>query len=128
MISSGPLLSTTAPSGQARETGISFFNVHIMTPETERTTHYFFASTRDFAVEDGTLNDQIATARGSIFASEDEPMIEAQQNRIGDASFWDLAPVLMRIDDAPVRARRQLDKLIAREAAEESARGLVHER
>jgi vanillate O-demethylase monooxygenase subunit len=90
-------------------------NVHIMTPETARSTHYFFASTRNFARDDSELNDNIAQFRAEIFMTEDEPMIAAQQARMGDQDFWSLSPALLRIDEGGVRVRRRMEKLIATE-------------
>lgn len=92
-------------------------NVHIITPETSRTTHYFFATTRDFAIDDAQFNERFAETRSRIFSSEDEPMIHAQQERMGDKDFWELDPVLLRIDEGPVRVRRKLAQMIDAEKA-----------
>ena len=43
-------------------------------------------------------------------------MIEAQQQRMGDADFWDLQPQLLRIDEPSVRVRRKLAQMIQAEA------------
>lgn len=111
------------PTGEDRDgphNNMNTMNVHIMTPETSLTTHYFFASTRDFAVEDGAFNTQFAETRNTIFSTEDEPMIQAQQQRMGDADFWELQPQLLRIDEGSVRVRRKLSQMIAAEAETES--------
>jgi phenylpropionate dioxygenase-like ring-hydroxylating dioxygenase large terminal subunit len=102
-------------AGEARSNGKSSHNVHIMTPETAGSTHYFYAATRNYDVGDLQLNARIAQMRDRIFATEDEPMIAGQQTSMGDANFWDLKPALMRIDEGPVRARRILARLIAAE-------------
>ena len=44
-------------------------------------------------------------------------MIEAQQKNLGQRSFNDLKPVLLKSDEAATRARRMLDARIAAEAA-----------
>ena len=90
-----------------------------MTPETQETTHYFFAATRDFAVDDPELNARIAAGRVKIFSEEDLPMIEAQQNRMNGQEFWSLKPALLRSDEGAVRARRKLDEMIRKEAEQE---------
>lgn len=110
------LVSGAVPAGTDRRNGGNSINVHIMTPETARTTHYFFASTRDFALDDAELNERTRVVRAQIFATEDEPMIAAQQERMGDADFWALRPALLRIDKAAVMVRRRMDALIAAEA------------
>ena len=89
---------------------------HIFTPETEGTTHYFYSITRNFAPEDPALNDMIAEARDRIFQTEDKPMIGRVHARMEGQDFWDLKPLLLRIDEGGVQVRRRLEKLIEDEA------------
>ena len=110
------LVSGAVAPGRSREGALNVDNVHILTPETARSTHYFFASTRNFGVADPDLNEQIRVMRAKIFATEDEPMIAAQQERIGDADFWSLRPALLRTDEGAVKVRRRMDAMIAAEA------------
>lgn len=103
------------PAGEARDgphNNMNTMNLHIMTPETGRTTHYFFATTRDFAVDDAAFNESYAATRNRIFSTEDEPMIRAQQDRMGDKDFWEMRPRLLQIDEGSVRVRRKLERLI----------------
>ena len=109
------LIAATIEPGQLPAEGYANTNAHILTPETETTTHYFFAATRNYAVDDEALNQRIAETRARIFATEDKPMIEEVQRRMGDGDFWDLKPLLLPVDEASVRVRRRLDKLIAAE-------------
>ena len=83
-------------------------NPHILTPETEQTTHYFF--TRDHG-------DEAAAMARRVFLEEDEPMIRAQQAAMAGADFWDLHPVILPSDAAAIRARRRLMQLRREEAA-----------
>lgn len=106
------LRSGFVPTGTSKEGAGSFLNLHIMTPESVKKTHYFYASTRDFAVEDAALNTFYSQSRAEIFATEDKPMIEAQQGRLGDADFWSLDPILLRSDEGAIRVRRKLQKMI----------------
>ena len=109
------LISAIVESGRPIEEGYVNTNAHIMTPETETTTHYFFAATRNFLMDDDALNARLAGAREQIFLTEDKPMIELVQKRMGAADFWDLKPRLLPIDEASVRVRRKLRKLIEAE-------------
>lgn len=109
------LVNGAVPAGAPREQGGNAINVHILTPETQTTSHYFFASTRDYAIDDATLNEVLRKTRAQIFATEDEPMIGAQQSRIGEADFWSLKPALLKIDKGAVLVRRRMDALIAAE-------------
>lgn len=115
------LVNGAVPAGTPREAGGNVHNVHIFTPETRSTTHYFFASTRDFAVDDAALNEMTRQTRERIFSTEDEPMIAAQQERIGDRDFWSLKPALLKIDEGAVKVRRRMEALIAAEQAQSIA-------
>jgi len=110
------LVNGVVPTGTPRAEGGNAINVHILTPETLTTSHYFFASTRDFRRDDADYNEQLRVIRAQIFETEDEPMIAAQQARIGDNDFWVLRPALLKIDRGAVAVRRRMDTLIAAEA------------
>ena len=107
--------ATTGPTGTPRDRAGQMISAHIMTPETEHTTHYFFAQTRNFLIEDATLNARLGAALTAAFTNEDKPMIAAQQAVMGDRDFWEMDPLLLRIDEGGVRARRKLAKLIKSE-------------
>lgn len=89
--------------------------VHVVTPETETTTHYFFGNTRNFHTGDAPYNERIGSIIAGIFANEDKPMVEAQQSRMGTAELMSLKPVLLPIDSGAIRARRTLAALIQQE-------------
>jgi vanillate O-demethylase monooxygenase subunit len=109
------------PAGRPREEGIDTWNAHIVTPETARSTHYFYFNTRDFRVDDAEYNRKMADGLRHAFTTEDKPMIEAQQRRLGDADLFDRAPVLLATDQASTRARRVHARLVAAEEADVSA-------
>jgi len=106
------LRNGAVPAGTPRERGNNFLVAHIMTPETDTSTHYFFAATRDFARDDANVNARIAANRAAIFTKEDIPVIEAQQRRMGEQDFWALKPALLRSDEGAVRVRRRLAEMI----------------
>jgi phenylpropionate dioxygenase-like ring-hydroxylating dioxygenase large terminal subunit len=107
-------LSTVVES-QSGIAAQQFDNTHILTPETSSTSHYFFSSTRDFAVDDSALNEEIAATRRRIFQEEDEWICHGIQDRLEGSDFWSLRPSLLRTDAASVQMRRMLDRLIAAE-------------
>lgn len=111
------LTAATVAAGAPEDQALANRNAHILTPETATSSHYFYAATRNYGVEDADLNRRIATAREHIFGTEDKPMIELVQMRMGDADFWSLKPLLLPIDSAAVRVRRRLGKLIDTEQA-----------
>jgi phenylpropionate dioxygenase-like ring-hydroxylating dioxygenase large terminal subunit len=114
------LYSGATLAGRPRSDGREAPGVHFFTPETEKTTHYWYAMCCPKAL--GPQAQEIAqrqteAVRGP-FVSEDLPVVEGQQAMIGDADFMSLKPVLMPGDAAAVKARRVLEKLIAAEESE----------
>lgn len=109
------LINRITPSGGAADQAIEVDNFHIVTPETATTTHYFFASTRNFGQHDAALNDKIAQTRLRVFSTEDNPMIEAQQALLGGDDLLGMQPLLLPIDSGMVQARRILGALIRAE-------------
>lgn len=96
--------------------GISIPTAHLLTPETETTTHYFWAMARDFRLADEALSGELREIGISIFNNEDKPMIEAQQTVVGEADdFLSLKPVLLATDGPSVQARRIVLRLLREE-------------
>jgi vanillate O-demethylase monooxygenase subunit len=108
------------PTGSERSSGTGYYGIHILTPESERSTLYFFTSVRwnpmTDAVRDAEIRDTLSTSRREVFLTQDTPIIEAQQRRIDQAGVT-LRPALVSIDAGPVRFGKILDTLIADEAA-----------
>ena len=101
------LLDTGAtPVDQPRQHGPSAPSSHWLTPETETTTHYFWAAARDRHVGNTEMSTQIAAGFDAAFRNEDEPMIEACQRRMGTTDLMSLKPVLLPTDGPSIRARR----------------------
>ncbi len=62
------------------ENRITINHDHVMTPETETSSHYFFAFTRDLALDGGYPNDEdMRREQETTILTEDIPMVEAQQ-------------------------------------------------
>ena len=85
-----------------------------MTPETAKTTHYFWATTRDFQIGDAGVTAFIHQVTQRAF-EEDVAILALQQRTIDlDPS----APCVSTSNDAAaVAARRMMDELIAAESA-----------
>jgi vanillate O-demethylase monooxygenase subunit len=92
--------------GRPVEEGLSIPTSHLLTPETELTTHYFWAMSRDFRQDDAKLSADLLRVGVSVFDDEDKPVIEAQQQIIGTRELMSLNPVLLQTDGPAVRARR----------------------
>ena len=104
----------TAP-GNSREDGPHSVNLHLMTPQDDRNTHYFYANTRTFEAENQGLNEFIQQMLIGVFADEDKPMVEGQQMRMERTDLLNMNPVLLSIDAGAIRCRRVLKRLIASE-------------
>ncbi len=102
--------------GEPKEKGTGYFALHLLTPETERTTHYHYSAARWNVLTEGdeknqAIREKIFEMRTFAFAEQDVPVIEAQQ-KLMDQSRDTLKPVLLAIDAGPTRYRRVLEKLI----------------
>jgi len=111
------LRTGATPTGTQREEGIDTWNAHIMTPETDVSTHYFYVNARNYRIDDADFNAIMAAGLKAAFEAEDKPMIEAQQRRLGDRELFELSPKLLPIDNGSTRARRIYDRLLAAERA-----------
>jgi len=101
--------------GQPVSEGPSMPSAHLLTPETDRTTHYFWAAARDSLRDDPELSEQIRAGIDSAFRNEDGPMIAACQERMGTTDLMSLQPLLLKSDSGAVNARRVLAKLLEAE-------------
>ena len=113
------LISGVCLPGAAQESGSGYHAVHLLTPETDRTTHYFFTAVRFGVFSKGdelnkTIQEKVAATRRFAFEEQDAPVIEAQQHNI-DSSQTAVAPVILAIDVGPVRYKQVLKKLIGAE-------------
>ena len=108
------LHSGATPTGSAREQGVWLSAYHCMTPETEKSTHYFYGIRRNYCV-DPEMNKMIAGLTRTAFSTEDKPIIEAVQRYMGNADLWSLNPAILSSDVGAVRVRRATEKLLRAE-------------
>lgn len=114
------LLTGICEIGAPWESGTGLHALHMLTPETARSTHYFFTAVRfGLRTTDPALNreiqERIAAQRRYAFEVEDAPVIEAQQRRIESATR-PLSPVVLSVDAGTVRFRQAIARLEAAEA------------
>ncbi len=106
---------------QPRESGVHIPQLHIVTPETALTSHYFFVNGRNRRQDEPEVDQAMLAFFDLAFGQQDEPMIEMVQQNMGEATdIMDLDPILLATDAAPVSARRMLAALIAEEQAAEA--------
>lgn len=104
------------------EEGVFLPTLHLLVPENEERTHYFYAMGRNVELGNEELSAITAKMARHAFEEEDEPMIRACQEMMGTTDLFSLKPVVLKTDVAAVRARILIDKLIARESAGEAER------
>jgi vanillate O-demethylase monooxygenase subunit len=114
------LKTGVVPTGRPADEGTGFYAIHLLTPETDKTTHYFFTAARFNVLTEGEANNaairaNIAKMRLFAFAEQDAPVIEAQQRRI-DQAGGALRPTLLAIDAGPVQYRRILARMLREDA------------
>jgi phenylpropionate dioxygenase-like ring-hydroxylating dioxygenase large terminal subunit len=109
---------TGAPQGD-RSAGVNGFVLNTMTPETDRSCHYFWAFVRNYNLDDQRITTLIREGVSGVFA-EDEEVLAAQQRGIDDhpdKQFYNL-----NIDGGAMWARRLIDKMLAEESDDERYR------
>lgn len=111
-------LGVTAPTNNPgfafdEKEGFHFPSAHLLTPQDETTTLYFYAIARNFQVGDEAFSEKIRATFVQAFEHEDRPVIEAVQVRLNEdkSKSFKFADFTMG-DGAASRARRMIDKLL----------------
>ena len=104
-----------ALAGTPREAGLETKNIHFTTPETETSTHYFWAICRNFDIHNEKLDEEIRNGTEYAFVHQDQPLVEALQQVVGEQEFWSMKPALLQGDIGAVQVRRALDRMIEKE-------------
>ena len=108
---------TVTPTDRAAGWQTSTQTLHLFTPETEHSTHYFYVGSLPRKTADEQTADRFYMALSTAFLNEDKPMIDAQAKTIGRVDIMALKPALLASDKAAVLARRTLAQRIADEQA-----------
>lgn len=93
-------------------------SLHAFTPETPDTTHYIWATSRDYALGDAEFSAGLHAALSFAFEHEDLPVIRDAHRLMAGKDFWDMEPLVLSGDGGGIRARRLLQKMIKAEAKE----------
>lgn len=105
-------LAMTATGADA-EAGAVTRNCHLITPETEHSTHYLWFHSRNRLADDRDIDERTHSVISSAFMTEDEPMIAACQDYMEGREFFSLRPIYLATDKAGTTCRRIMEKLIA---------------
>jgi phenylpropionate dioxygenase-like ring-hydroxylating dioxygenase large terminal subunit len=108
-----PCFSVNFAGCKDAERRIDLMALSAPTPETGRTTHYFFGFVRNFGLRDPEMDKIFGVDMVTVF-NEDIPILEAQQRNLELTP--DAPRIDIKVDAAPLAARRMLQALIEREA------------
>lgn len=93
--------------------------MHLITPETATTSHYFWGVARQYQRDDHELTEYIRQQSSNTF-DEDAEILEIQQQAMGGASASSF-PVALKTDAGPIRARRMIQAIVDAERPQQVA-------
>jgi phenylpropionate dioxygenase-like ring-hydroxylating dioxygenase large terminal subunit len=105
---------TGAPEGHLAPEAMQFRATHIVTPEDERNSHYFWTYAHNFHIDNADFTRQLAGRIAEGF-EEDRQMIEAQQKVIDESG--DDAMAFILADNGLAFGRRLIEQKLAEEAS-----------
>lgn len=106
-----------APVGSSRAASINSRGTHILTPETEGSCHYFFGSSRNFALADPEIDEVLRAWQRQALNQEDKVIVEAIERRGSYARAHAIGPAMLSCDEAAVLVAREIARLGALEAS-----------
>jgi len=109
----GARTGTGAREGD-RSQGITMRNLNAITPETDTTTHYFWAQAHDFQIDDPTVTELLYRQVHTAFL-EDLGVLQAQQGNISMYNGGLPDQVDFNQDAGGLQARRIVDAILAQE-------------
>ena len=104
---------TVPPGNKNPNSGVRFFVLDALVPETASTTNYYWAVSRNFRLEDQIFGEWWHDAVNRIF-QEDREILEAQQTSI-QSDHSGIRPLDVAIDGGTILARQINEELLAAE-------------
>jgi vanillate O-demethylase monooxygenase subunit len=102
---------TGAPEGD-RSQGVNGYVLNTITPETDRTSHYFWAFARNYELGNQRITTELREGVSGVFF-EDETMLNAQQAAIEANPGYDFYN--LNIDAGGMWVRRLLERMVGAE-------------
>ena len=102
------------PVGTERAGAYVIRPLHLLTPETEHSSHYFWGICRNFRHDDPEMTESIATGTVHTF-DQDQEILEIQDRCLQAEGMPAIPQTAVKIDIAPVQGRRLLADMIQRE-------------
>jgi phenylpropionate dioxygenase-like ring-hydroxylating dioxygenase large terminal subunit len=105
------------PVSKPRESAFITRVLHLLTPETDGSTHYFWAMCRNYRLTDPGIGKTIKAGLDKTF-DEDRVVLEIQAARLKEEGDPHIPVAAIKVDEAPVRARRLLGSMVEKEGAD----------
>jgi vanillate O-demethylase monooxygenase subunit len=112
--------SAVHPVDTGRESAFIGRVLHLLTPETEHSTHYFWSLNRNYRRDDAGLTQFIREAVSDTF-HQDRVVLELQDKSIRESGGVAIPRIALAVDAAPVRGRRLLAAMVEGERRDASA-------
>jgi vanillate O-demethylase monooxygenase subunit len=109
-----------SPVGRARDRSVAVeqYGTHFLTPETQTTTHYFYANARNYALDDPAGDEAWRTWQRKALKAEDSMVAEAIQTVVPQAEELGVEMVVLSTDLSGIRANRILEEMAVAEQDE----------
>jgi vanillate O-demethylase monooxygenase subunit len=115
LMDSGMMPAGTGNQDAHRNDALAFRGCQALTPETDTSTHYFFAHPHNFLIDSPDVTEQIHQSIIQAF-EEDRDMIRAQQQNLRRDPGFEMVP--LGVDAALTHYRRIIETLRATEASD----------
>jgi phenylpropionate dioxygenase-like ring-hydroxylating dioxygenase large terminal subunit len=109
------------PPGRDKSEGVTAWASHLLTPETESTTHYFWTFARDSKLNDDSFSDRLRVGISQAFIAEDAPIIEWQQRYASEAGAPPVPRRLLPGDRGGARARLVVERILSSRPSKSTA-------
>ena len=90
---------------------------HIITPETATSCHYFYGHSRNFALDDSSIDDVFRAWARQALVNEDKVVVEAIEARRPYFERHRMRPAMLSGDAAAVRVSWEIDQRLVAETA-----------
>ena len=102
------------PVETSRDKAFMFRALHLLTPETDSSTHYFWGVCRNGRLDDQAVTEAVRKAIKHTF-DEDKFVLESQAERLREHGHPPIPSAAIKVDVAPVQGRRLLASLVEKE-------------
>ncbi|MBI2728049.1 MAG: aromatic ring-hydroxylating dioxygenase subunit alpha [Polaromonas sp.] len=111
------------PANASKDHALERRVIHLTTPETATSCHYFWGVARAYQRDDAALTEFIRQQSSNTF-DEDKAMLEAQQRSLGGTG-GSAFPVSLCTDIGPIQARKLVQKRVAQEQLAQASVAVV---